>query len=69
MINVFTDKFGSTGIDISSDSIANFKALIQRGLNTWDRAPAELKAFGDQLIEGSILQDYQAQEHAKPRSE
>lgn len=39
-------------------SIENFKALIRRGLNTWDDAPPELKQLGDMLDHGRILQTY-----------
>jgi len=35
-----------------------FKTLVNRGLNTWDEAPPELKEFADILIHGKALQDY-----------
>lgn len=35
-----------------------FKTLVNRGMNTWDEAPPELKEFADILIHGEVLQDY-----------
>lgn len=57
-------------IFIENSSRANVQELISRALNTWDQAPAELKIMGDKVCNnGVVLQDYEAQEHAKPRSE
>lgn len=48
-------------IDLSGEHIEMFKQLINRAMNTWDRAPAELKAFADMVTEGEVLQDYSTQ--------
>lgn len=45
-------------IRITNESIYDFKALIRRGLNTWDDAPPELKQLGDLLDHGHVLQTY-----------
>lgn len=43
------------------ETTENFKTLVQRAMNTWPDAPAELKEFADLLLEGKILQDYKSQ--------
>lgn len=43
------------------DSIEQFKQLVNRAMNTWDRAPAELKEFADMVTVGKILQPYHDQ--------
>jgi hypothetical protein len=40
------------------NAIKWFSKLIHRGMNTWDEAPHEIKAFADQFIHGQELQDY-----------
>lgn len=52
-------------VTIEVRSVEAFKQLVQRGLNTWDEAPPELKAFGDILIHGRVLQDYAGQDTSK----
>ena len=49
-------------IVLTQDSADNFKTLVNRALNTWADAPAELKEFGDILLEGKPLQNYKVQE-------
>lgn len=49
-------------VNITGEQIEQFKTLVNRAMNTWDRAPAELKEFADMVTEGKILQDYSAQE-------
>lgn len=43
------------------DSIEHFKLMVRRALNVWPDAPPEIKEFGDRLLEGKLLQDYQSQ--------
>jgi len=38
-----------------------FRDLVQRAMNTWADAPAELKEFADLLLDGKIQQDYKSQ--------
>ena len=58
---------GELNIFISGEDMNDFKHLINRGLNTWDRAPARIKELGDLIIHGEITQNYQAQAASKPR--
>ena len=46
---------------IDKNSLIAFKQLVNRAMNTWDRAPAELKVFADMITEGKVLQDYKSQ--------
>ncbi len=55
----YTD--GIIGIEVPSELVKEFKDLISRGLNTWDTASPGIKIFGDLLIHGKVLQDYEAQ--------
>lgn len=48
-------------VDISGEQIEQFKQLVNRAMNTWDRAPAELKEFADMVTVGKILQPYHDQ--------
>lgn len=43
-------------------SVELFKQMVRRGMNVWDRAPAEMKEFGDIVDHGYALQNYYAQE-------
>ena len=45
-------------ISITTDSIQNFNTLVNRALNCWDSAPAELKELGDMLTHGYITQPH-----------
>jgi hypothetical protein len=45
-------------ISITADSIQNFNTLVNRALNCWDSAPAELKELGDMLTHGYITQTH-----------
>lgn len=45
-------------ISITADSIQNFNTLVNRALNCWDSAPAELKELGDMLTHGYITQPH-----------
>jgi hypothetical protein len=40
------------------ESLKNFIALVNRALNVWDRAPAELKELGDMLTHGYVTQHH-----------
>lgn len=51
---------GSITIEISEEMVEEFKKVISRGMNTYERAPGELREFRDQLVEGRVLQDYSA---------
>lgn len=44
-----------------NNSMENFKIMVRRALNVWPDAPPEIKEFGDRLLEGKLLQDYQSQ--------
>lgn len=57
---------GELHIFISGDDMNGFSDLINRGLNTWDRAPAAIKELGDLITNGKITQNYESQA-AKPR--
>lgn len=41
-----------------SKDIELFKQLVNRAMNCWDTAPAELKEFADRVTEGRIQQNY-----------
>jgi len=63
MIHVRTSKDPSGKLDglhlsITADSLPNFLSLIDRALNCWDSAPAELKELGDMATHGRITQDH-----------
>jgi hypothetical protein len=45
-------------IEVDEVSLKNFIALVDRALNTWDSAPAELKNLGDMLTHGYVIQDH-----------
>lgn len=48
-------------ITIDADSIKPFVQLVRRALNTGPDAHPDLKAMGDMLDHGRVLQDYQVQ--------
>lgn len=50
-----------TQITADAESTEHIKTLVQRAMNTWPDAPAELKEFADLLLDGKILQDYKSQ--------
>lgn len=52
---------GHLTVYLSPKALPAFKSLVQRAMNTWPDAPAELKEFADLLLEGKILQDYKSQ--------
>lgn len=45
-------------LSVTADSLPNFQALVDKALNCWDSAPAELKELGDMLTHGRITQDH-----------
>jgi hypothetical protein len=45
-------------LDVTEESLSYFITAIDRALNCWDGAPAELKELGDMLTHGRITQDY-----------
>ena len=45
-------------ISITAESIPNFQRLVDRALNCWNSAPAELKELGDMLTHGRVTQDH-----------
>lgn len=45
-------------ISVTAESLPNFESLINRGLNCWDSAPAELKELGDMLTHGRVTQNH-----------
>lgn len=49
-------------IVVDTDSLEDFKKLINKGLNTWDRAHPELKKLGDLVTTGQVQQDYYSQD-------
>lgn len=51
-------KIDAAHISITEDSMESFIKMVNRALNTWDKAPAELKELGDMLVHGKTLQDY-----------
>ena len=52
-----------TTIRIDDNSLAAFKELVQRGVNLWPDATAEIKHFADVVIEGKAHQDYFGNPH------
>ena len=36
-----------------------FQILVNRAMNCWDRAPADVKIFGDMVTEGKVMQKYE----------
>ena len=63
MIHVRVTRNAAGNIDaahfsITEESLPSFTKAINRALNTWDDAPAEMKELGDMLTHGKILQDY-----------
>lgn len=52
---------GTMMVFVKNETLESFKTLVQRAMNTWPDAPAELKEFADLLLEGKILQDYKSQ--------
>ena len=42
-------------------TINAFRTALNRALNCWPEAPAELKELSDMLEHGRILQDYRSQ--------
>lgn len=45
-------------IEVTEESLPNFEQLINRALNCWDSAPAELKELGDMLTHGRVTRDH-----------
>jgi hypothetical protein len=45
-------------LEVTEESIALFKTLIDRALNCWDSAPKDLKDLGDMLTHDRITQDH-----------
>lgn len=45
-------------LSVTEDSLPNFCALVDKALNCWDDAPAELKELGDMLTHGKVTQDH-----------
>lgn len=45
-------------ISVTADSLPNFQKLVDKALNCWDSAPAEIKELGDMLTHGHITQDH-----------
>jgi hypothetical protein len=45
-------------LSITQESIPQFKELVNRALNCWDRAPKDLKDLGDMLTHGRITQNH-----------
>lgn len=54
-------------IMIDNENVQMFKEMVNRALNCWDKAPAELKSFADRLNKGHELQDYHNISQPKPR--
>lgn len=52
------NKLDGIHISITADSIQNFHTLVDRALNCWDSAPAELKELGDMLTHGYVTQTH-----------
>lgn len=46
-------------IEITEESIDQFKQLVDRALNCWNSAPADLKSLGDLLTHGYVTQKYE----------
>ena len=67
MIPIFISAEAITLI-VPTASLPAFKELVQRGANTWDRAPAEIKDFADTLISGGSWQDYNSQQYPESLS-
>ncbi len=64
MIHVRVSRNPSNAIDgihisVTEESIPHFEQLVQRALNCWDSAPAEIKELGDMLTHGKVTQAYQ----------
>lgn len=53
-----SNEIGGIHISITAASIQNFHTLVNRALNCWDSAPAELKELGDMLTHGYITQPH-----------
>jgi hypothetical protein len=47
-----------TVLIIHPEELEVFKEMVNRAMNTWDKAPPELKSFADRLLVGHELQDY-----------
>ena len=45
-------------ITIPIERVTEFKAILNRALNTWQDAPPEWKELSDILEHGQMLQDY-----------
>lgn len=45
-------------ISVTHESLPAFTTLIQRALNCWDSAPAEIKELGDMITHGRVTQDH-----------
>jgi hypothetical protein len=60
-VSLHRDSVGDIGeikLSITEESIPDFKAMVDRALNCWDRAPKDLKELGDMLTHGRITQDH-----------
>lgn len=62
---VVIEHAGKLHLTVDPKLLPAFKMLINRGLNVWDKAPAEIKELGDIICEGRILQDYGSQDTSK----
>jgi hypothetical protein len=60
MINI-TELDSASIIVVDKSSLPAFRDMLQRAMNTWPDAPAELKEFADLILDGKILQDYKSQ--------
>lgn len=50
---------GDISVSCSSALAPEFKKLVQRGINLWPDAPAEIKRLADVVTVGQVMQDYQ----------
>lgn len=66
-ITIHTPGPGINIITVSDSDMYDFKQLINRGMNCWDKAPPKLKSFADRLMLGKELQDYHNISMPKPR--
>lgn len=57
-INVIRWPDGSLRVYVDPESGPIFKQLVQRAANLWPDAPAEIKAFADEVTVGHVQQPY-----------
>lgn len=53
-------------LTITGESISEFKELINRALNCWDSAPADLKSLGDMLTQDHEIQKINSRKESNP---